>query len=593
MMNRFILIAMLLSVLAGCSLLVVDDRRAFRFPASVAELDDCTTRPMTLSLKSGEPKFSEYKLIDEAARKDISTEGPTPLRCPIQHFKNDDISYDIAFLEFNDLGALRNPAQEKALLDYIGAHPKLNVLVFVHGWRNDASIGVEDVRRFHTMTALSANYAHQRQKFGEEKANTLGIYIGWRGRIIKEPNNEWLAEKWAAFTILDRKPRSDQLASAIGEKILMIEQEVKGEHHEKLGRKLLIYGHSLGGNIVLKGLSKTLIERIEQAEPGKPIRGVGDLVVLLNPASEASNFEPLQKSVRKHIGIKAEAIDTNSYLQPGGKDCANGLFLNTNNFTQEQCLLWGTSKRLAPRQAPILVSLTAAKYFHELSATSADWDRAVGHYFPLMQWMQTWGEVPRNQLNSVGNHLPVRTVQANGEVDLSRPVYGVSHEVELDDSQSKPTTYRLAGNLNKSQSVPACPVEPNFMDWQAAAIEKAGARGRGWDTEKTKFLVIPHMDAGHQPDPPLEVNIRHGAVRKRCVNGRDGQSNARNCTKLAEASGIKTLDGQQYQIPILGEAWEPIWNAAVHSNTIQEHGGYLSHTLWCVLNRFTLDKPDK
>lgn len=591
-MARYGLIVMVISTLAGCSLLIVDDQLSFRSPVSADETRDCNDHPRTLSLKPGENQFSESKLIDESAHADIPTEGVTPLRCPVQHFKNRDVSYDIAFLEFNDEGQLRNPAQEKALLEYISAHPRLNVLVFVHGWRNDASIGIEDVRRFHTMTALSANYARQRQKSDEEKAHTLGIYIGWRGRLFKEPSSEWLAEKWVALTILNRKPQSDQLAAAIGQKILMIEQEVKGENHVKPNRKLLIYGHSLGGNIVLRGLSETMVKRIEQTETGKPIRGVGDLVILLNPASEASNFEPLQKSIRKHIGIKDEAIDTNSYLQPSQSDCANGLFLTTNNFTREDCLQSGTSKRLATRQPPILVSLTAARYFHEFPKKSDLWDHAVGQYFPLMQRVRSMGNAPRNQINSVGNHLPVRNARVDGEVDLSVPVFGVSHEVELDDSQFTPTTYRLASNLNKSQRFPVCPVESTFMDWQSVAISKVGARGRGWDTEETKSLVLPHVDAGYQSGlDPIVVNIRHGAIRKQCVNDKGGPINEDFCTKVAEVSGIKVLDGQRHRIPVLGEAWDPIWNAAVHPNTIEAHGGYLSHTLWCVLNRFVLDKP--
>lgn len=586
------LIVMTLSALAGCGVLIVDDQAAFRSPGNAAEVGKCDDQPRTLSLKPDELKFSESQLIDESTHAVIPTEGATPLRCPVQRFKNRDVRYDIAFLEFNDDGKLRDSAQETALLRYLSVHPKLNVLVFVHGWRNDASIGIEDVRRFHMMTALSANYARQRQKEDEEAATTLGIYMGWRGRLLREPGNEWLAEKWAAWSILNRKPQSDKLASAIGEKILMIEQRVKGENHEKPGRKLLIYGHSLGGNIVLKGLSETMIARIAKTEPGKPIRGVGDLVVLLNPASEAANFEPLQKSIRTHVGIKEDAANANSFLEPSKTDCAHGDFTAKNKFTVEECTRSGTSKRLAAKQPPILISLTAAKYFDVLTDTSAAWDSAIGEYFPLMQQLRSFGSAPRNQKNSVGNHLPVRAVQYNGEVDHSVPVYGVSHEIELDNSQFRPTTYRLAGNLDRSQSFPACPAESTFMNWQAQAIAKVGARGRGWDTEETRTLVVPHVDAGHQSgQSPLVVNIRHGAVRKRCVNDKDVGIDERDCTKVAAASGITALDGQRHQIPILGEGWDPIWNAAAHSNTIEEHGGYLSHTLWCVVNRFVLDKP--
>lgn len=586
-----IFIGLILSAVTGCSLLTVDDQVAFRMPVNAEELRLCDEQPKIMSLQSDESQFSEDKLIESASRVLIPTDGATPLKCPIQNFKNKDVSYDIAFLEFNDKGNLRNSAQKAALRKYISEHPKLNVLVFVHGWRNDASIGIDDVRRFHTMTALSANYAQQRQKATDADTRTLGIYIAWRGKLIKEPGNEWLAERWAALTILNRKPKSDCLVAAIRDELLEIEREVKGENHEKPDRKLLIYAHSLGGNIVLQGLTPKLLERIKNTAPGQPIRGVGDLVVLLNPASEAIHFEPLQKSIRQYIVIREDALDTNSFLANTPSDCEHGDFSGKTGFTREQCLRSGTSTRFSSQQAPILVSLTAAKYYEELTKDSCKWDQAVGSYFPLMQQLSNGCDTPRNQRNSVGNHLPVRPFQDDRKAEVNTPIYGISHEIELDNSQLTKTTYRLAGNIDKSQSVPACPPDPKYMEWQTEAIAQANARGRGWDTEKTKTLLVPHVDAGYQAQKPLVVNIRHGAARQRCVNDKGGSVDEGLCTRVAEASGIKAVNGQRYRIPILGEARDPIWNAAVHSNTIEEHGGYLSHTLWCVVNRFVLDKP--
>jgi hypothetical protein len=56
----------------------------------------------------------------------------------------------------------------------------------------------------------------------------------------------------------------------------------------------------------------------------------------------------------------------------------------------------------------------------------------------------------------------------------------------------------------------------------------------------------------------------------------------------AADAGIDITPDRYVRIPIIGQACMPVWNAAVHSNTIEDHGGYLSHTLWCVSNRFAL-----
>ena len=112
------------------------------------------------------------------------------------------------------------------------------------------------------------------------------------------------------------------------------------------------------------------------------------------------------------------------------------------------------------------------------------------------------------------------------------------------------------------------------------------------NTEAIESIVISHVNTGHRTgQSPHGVAIRYGAARKRCVNDNDSTINERDCANVAEASGITTLDGQRRRIPVLGEAWDPIRYAAVQSNSIEEHGGCLSRTLWKVLNCFVLDKP--
>jgi hypothetical protein len=65
--------------------------------------------------------------------------------------------------------------------------------------------------------------------------------------------------------------------------------------------KLLIIGHSFGGDIVYSAVAPILAERMVEnlGNNGKelPPRSIGDLVVLINPAIEAARFETLNRLV--------------------------------------------------------------------------------------------------------------------------------------------------------------------------------------------------------------------------------------------------------------------------------------------------------
>jgi hypothetical protein len=507
----------------------------------------------------------------------LKTDDDSAYDCAIQHHVNQSVHYDLAFLEFNDAGKLIAPQQWTALQAHLKAQENLNVLVFVHGWRNDAHVGSEDVERFHTLLSLSANYAQQRNGIEKPATKTIGIFIGWRGRVIDEKSDanspdkgsiqSKVRERLAIPTILSRKPRSDAIAKSIGQQILNVEALVKGADGERHGNKLVIVGHSLGGNIVIQGLSDKLVERITSSQSTGRIRGVGDLVVLINPASQARHFFAVQQAA----------------------------FANMS----------------PPVGSPVVVSLTAAKYFDQISNDSQAWDTAVGKYFTWAQQALTLTTGRPEDVQSIGNYLPSRVRDRETKAEIFADLKGVSHEIELDGSANKRTTYAFAGASAKDVS-PTCPVDGDFMGWQKSAINHSAAANK-WDTDyrdksskkwySTFTLPIPRAEAVSKTtavnsvaeelklDPGkglFGVNIRHGAIRHQCLTKTKDKA---VCRHVAEDAGQDISADHYVEIPVIGPAWSPVWNVAAHSNVIDEHGGYLSHTLWCVLNRFALDRP--
>lgn len=477
---------------------------------------------------------------DGTFSENLSADTANFYNCSIQSHVNQSVSYTMAFLEFNDQGQLREPLQWEALKQEIKPQDQsLTVLVYVHGWRHDAHVGDSDVRRFHTLTSLTANYANQA---GRAPSKTIGIYIGWRGRVVDEHADHdkasALRDKLAIPTILSRKSASDSIARPIGQHILDIEKLVKGAKLNAANRKLIVYGHSLGGNIVIQGLSETLVSRIGTPKKDESIRGVGDLVVLLNPASQARHFFAVQQAA--------------------------------------------FSTKLPDYSSPFVVSLTAAKYFDRLTKERADWDTAVGEYLPIAHKVLTLSTGQLQDIQSIGNYLPFQILAGSPTQTISSSIYGVSHEIEFDAKADTKTSYSLAGKSSGS-TTPRCTREPNFMSLQKPAnASPASQLIVGWDTEL--FLDKPDKSG------EIEVNIRQGVARNRCRGNPENEAQVAQCRSIANDSGIELNVKQRVQIPNIGSATSPVWNAAVHPNVIEEHGGYLSHTLWCVLNRFALDR---
>jgi hypothetical protein len=230
------------------------------------------------------------------------------------------------------------------------------VIVFVHGWRHNASIGdssVADVRHY---AAHVARFLEERCVSEKLYCDTrvTAIYIGWRGARVDETALQRLfgsavggvfAEIAAGATLFDRKPVSEQVApgaiSAL--RTLLLGLSAKDlEGNPKPGapiNRMIVFGHSLGGNLLATGLKDDLVKLVRFHKPGDRLPPVlGDLVVLINPASEASKWTGVQREVWRRIAYRPDDATPFSTVIEG------------HNFFPVD-------------QKPIIVSVTAALAF--------------------------------------------------------------------------------------------------------------------------------------------------------------------------------------------------------------------------------------
>lgn len=593
---KFFLLAVFIS-LAGCATFT----------------DDILYRPKTFANETlcgtaNEPIKVDLNINHDKKKNEFLESSPLSSRlCSIQAYNRDtSVAYDMAFIEMLDSGDTKGTeAQIGALNKYIEEQLKkdeeLWVYVFVHGWRHNAEIGDRDIAKFHTMLALSKNHLNQKNL----KTKVLGVYVGWRGKLIKEDapgrqdpdiKNLSVSDAWfvpVALSFPGRKLQSDTHSARLRVFLEKLEKQLKINPPKTT--KLITIGHSLGGNMLLRAVTPMLKDKINPTgtPAGTVVKGFGDLVVLLNPASELINWQELQNASREHAGIAATA--KNSYLN--ASECQQ-LSVNITEEEKQKCLLHGTHHVYPAGQLPVVVSFTSAKHFDTLSYSKkeneiiaaggkidrGDTDAATSTFFPLAQRAMNWFGTDKD-IKALGQVLPKRAWNNEGKPDqeaYGNLMYGLSHEMEIDDDAGIATTYQNALkpgviNCNADRAMLTREIENyiNLSEYPPKAKEGETQKssisgGRGWDHGK---LIVGNTKSSTDTNKTksIEINVKHGVLRTKC-----------SARRKAEIAGCDI--GNSHQVPRLGHAREPYWNIAAHQNLIDGHGAYVSAALSCFVN---------
>lgn len=149
------------------------------------------------------------------------------------------------------------------------------VLVFVHGWKNNADLTREAGNAAKFRDGLIDLARQQRQEGAPQPDHIVGVFLGWRGATTRVPFVEQL-------TFWDRRIAADRMSShAMRETLFRLAETTK----DRPTSKFLLMGHSMGGQIVGDSLSDAITSLLlpDSAE-GVPV--LADLVVLVNPARD-------------------------------------------------------------------------------------------------------------------------------------------------------------------------------------------------------------------------------------------------------------------------------------------------------------------
>ena len=231
----------------------------------------------------------------------------------------------LGFVEFDDQGWFWNRGQvdflEQTLAEEVrrqqeGDSDKSGFLIFVyaHGWRHNATQCDNNVVCFRQLLRV-----FDRMEALEEKPrHVVGVYLGWRG-LSTDGIDPWeLASFW------DRKNTAERVGSGALTEVLVRLNRFRQEYPTN-GSHLILSGHSFGGQVMYRALSQFLIANAV-GDSNSHAKGIGDLIVIVNPAYEGAQYQPLhdiatsrcypkqQKPVKLTITSVADSATRTSFL---------------------------------------------------------------------------------------------------------------------------------------------------------------------------------------------------------------------------------------------------------------------------------------
>jgi hypothetical protein len=508
-----------------------------------------------------------------------------------------------------------NPPTEQ--LDVLRRHLRTGsnyVIAFAHGWRHDASIGDSNLADLRLYAAHAARFLAQRCELEHLYCDTrvTAIYIGWRGARVNErfweeylgPIGSFLAEAAAGTTLFDRKPVSEQVAPsaisalrAIDSDLSPINQSGESKPNWPINR-MIVFGHSLGGNLLATGLQDDLIKAVRRHKPGDNIPPVlGDLVVLINPAAEASKWTAVQREVWDKIAFHVDqnttldaVIEGHTFFpieqRPVIISVTSALEFPAGGLREADCT-WTAVHR------DIRYNDDRQSYMDELDKSEGifkqgvEYDQATHDLFPVFKfdfrpladlldredsrcnpqplpWYRWPIRVTEHGLASLLRTFPFQNTNIEfshtiGNLDPPRPAVGSPGQT-LTSAAPFGTTHEIVGLEKQSQgkkynayyTVPYAPIPCSPANYWLQRARNFTPNGTFWDSEKLAAAL---------PAPMIE-----GSPAARLVHG-------------FSLSGIAPIT----------RAADPFWNMRAFDNVLSKHDGYRLSSFICAMNQLVMD----
>ena len=217
-----------------------------------------------------------------------------PADCPTDAFFQQPASglghnIHVGIIEFDDQGALMRRDLKNQIVGRIrelGASEDVLMVVFAHGWKNNAAPDNGNLRDFlEILTRLEATDQMVCRGHSCEGRRVVGVFLGWRGLSAS-------VEPFKTMSFWNRKKRAHRVGQDGATEVL---SELAKVNASRRNNRLVIVGHSFGGALIYTALQQQLIRDTAFLRDGTVPRNSADLTVLVNPAFEAARFTSIHE----------------------------------------------------------------------------------------------------------------------------------------------------------------------------------------------------------------------------------------------------------------------------------------------------------
>lgn len=364
----------------------------------------------------------------------------------------DHQDYLLGFVEFDDQGWFWDRRQMWALVDTLQNKEALEsglvMIVYVHGWQHNAAYGDGNVTSFrNTLSRI-----HDLEELASREENRpprkiAGVYVGWRGQSVN-------LQPFTGMTFWDRKNTADKVGHGALSELLLQLENVQISHLDVYDRpeskaaktKLIVVGHSFGGQMVYSALSQILFDRFVGSQELPP-QTFGDLVVLVNPAFEASRFTPMRETA------------TERRWYPVGQLPLVAIFTSENDYATKYAFPTGR---------------WFSTFFESTRNAEQKWANreTVGHFEPYIthRLIRTHGAGEENPLQPTDLELKGGLEAAKADMKLSKSIKGQWKDISSKNNWTLDFTGSQLRHLGKSQ-----PLNPLYV----VSVDKEIIDGHG------------------------------------------------------------------------------------------------------------------
>lgn len=257
-----------------------------------------------------------------------------PARGPTLHI----LEFDDQGWPFPARGAMENASPsfriDCAIGDIAGhvkGKRKVLVFVYVHGWHHTAAPEDHDLERFRE------TLREQHARHGSER-DVIGIYIGWNGDTLPVPGLGWttfysrknaahhiaegsVRELFARLQALRNRWNRNRAATPIG--ITTCDRDSQPVTGPDCPIRTVMTGHSFGAWILYASTAPYIMQTLAGGSATQPSeapdvdgpkeasdtereRGIADLILLINPAFEATRYNAVFNAARAYRNVRFE-----------------------------------------------------------------------------------------------------------------------------------------------------------------------------------------------------------------------------------------------------------------------------------------------